>query len=141
MGVGSLQMNQETPGGRSSADQHVRADRAAAADPRRPRPGAGPAHPPRPWLGVYSQDAGPNVVVIDVSPGGPADRAELRQGDVILAVAGQSVTGLADFYTKLWALGPAGVAAPLRLRRERDVFDVEVRTIDRTARLKKRRFN
>jgi S1-C subfamily serine protease len=78
---------------------------------------------------------------MDVSAGGPADRAEVRAGDVILAVAGQPVANLADFYTQLWDLGPAGVLAPLRLRREGDVFDVEVRTIDRASKLKKRRFN
>jgi S1-C subfamily serine protease len=78
---------------------------------------------------------------MDVTGGGPADRAEGRAGDVILAVAGEAVTSLADFYTRLWALGPAGVIATLRLRRERDVFDVEIRTIDRASRLKKRRFN
>jgi len=33
------------------------------------------------------------------------------------------------------------VVAPLRLRRERDVFEVEVRTVDRASRLRKRRFN
>jgi S1-C subfamily serine protease len=80
-------------------------------------------------------------VVDAVTEGGPADRAEVRPGDVILAVAGQPVASLADFYTKLWALGPAGVTASLRLKREGDIFDVEIRTIDRASRLKKRRFN
>jgi hypothetical protein len=56
-------------------------------------------------------------------------------------VAGQAVTGLADFYTKIWNLGPAGVVASLRLKRESDIIDLEVRTIDRASRLKKRRFN
>jgi len=100
-----------------------------------------PAHPPRPWLGLLSHDTGSNVVVMDVSSGGPAARAEVRAGDIVLAVAGQPVSSLADFYTKLWSLGPAGVTAPLKLRRERDVFDVEIRTIDRASRLRKRRFN
>jgi len=140
MGVGSLQMNQEAPGGRTRAINMsvpiellppILDDLASGR----------PVQAPRPWLGVFSQDAGAHVVVIDVAQGGPADRAEVRQGDVILAVAGQSVTGLADFYTRLWSLGPAGVTAPLRLRRERDIFDVEIRTIDRASRLKKRRFN
>jgi S1-C subfamily serine protease len=98
-------------------------------------------HPPRPWLGVLSREAGANVVVIDVSEGGPADRAEVRKGDIILDVAGQPVTSLADFYTKLWALGPAGVTAPLRLKREGDIFEIEIRTVDRASRLKRRRFN
>jgi len=140
MGVGSLQMNQEAPGGRSTLINMcvpIELLPPILDDLARGRP----AHPPRPWLGIFSQDAGDDVVVLDVAQGGPAARAEVRQGDIILAVAGQPVTSLADFYTRLWALGPAGVVAPLRLQRERDVFDLEIRTVDRASRLKKRRFN
>jgi S1-C subfamily serine protease len=96
---------------------------------------------PRPWLGVISQEVGSHVVVADVSAGGPAARAELRRGDVVLAVGGERVASLAEFYTRLWALGPAGVVAPLRLRREEDIFEVEIRTADRSSRLRKRRLN
>jgi len=45
-------------------------------------------------------------------------------GDAVLAVGGRKVASLAEFYTRLLALGPAGVTAPLRLRREGDVFEV-----------------
>jgi len=100
-----------------------------------------PAHPPRPWLGVLAQDLGPQVMVVGVNPRGPAARAELRQGDVILAVAGTPVADLADFYTRLWAQGPAGATIPLRIQREDDVFDVEIRSVDRSALLRKPRFN
>ena len=140
MGVGSLQMNQITPDGQFALINMcvpIELLPPILDDLSRGRP----AHPPRPWLGVLSQDDGESVVVLDVSAGGPAARAEIRRGDVILAVAGQPVNSLADFYTRLWALGPAGVAAPLRIRREADVFDLEVRTIDRASKLRKRRFN
>jgi hypothetical protein len=56
-------------------------------------------------------------------------------------VGGRTVKSLAEFYAQLWALGPAGVVAPLRLRRERDTFEIEVRTIDRASKLKRRRYN
>jgi len=98
-------------------------------------------HPPRPWLGVLAQEVGSNVVVIDVSPGGPAARAELRGGDLILAVAGAPVSGLADFYTRLWAQGPPGTGIPLVIQREHDIFDVEIRSADRASLLKKRKLN
>ena len=100
-----------------------------------------PARPARPWLGVFTQESGSNVVVLDVAPGGPASRAELRRGDVILAVRDRPVSDLADFYEHLWALGPAGVDVPLKLWRDGDVFDVEIRSVDRGALLKKRRYN
>jgi S1-C subfamily serine protease len=140
MGVGSLQMNQEVGEGRSSLINMsvpiellppILKDLASGR----------PAHPPRPWLGLLSQDGGDGVTVLGVSPGGPADRAEVREGDVVLAVGGRRVASLKEFYTRLWASGPPGVTIPLRLKREEDVFEVEIRTIDRGLSLKKRRFN
>jgi S1-C subfamily serine protease len=100
-----------------------------------------PAHPPRPWLGVLAQDVGSHVVIAGVTPHGPASRAELRAGDLLLAVGGVAVSDLADFYTRLWAQGPAGVTIPLRVQRENDVFELEVRSMDRTALMRKPRFN
>ena len=100
-----------------------------------------PAHPPRPWLGVLAQDIDPHVVVVGVSPHGPAARAELRAGDVILAVAGVEIEDLADFYTRMWAQGPPGAIIPLRVQREEDVFDVEIRSADRGAMLRKPKLN
>ena len=140
VGVGSLQMNQEGPGGHTQAinmSVPIELLPPILDDLARGRP----AQAPRPWLGVYAHDSEGKVVVMDVSEGGPADRAEVRGGDVVLAVGGHKVASLAEFYTRLWALGPAGVTAPLRLRREGDVFEVMVKSGDRAARMKKRRFN
>ena len=58
-------------------------------------------------------------------------RADLRTGDVILSVAGGPVVDLATFYKRLWALGPAGVEAPLAIVRDGRKLDVTVRTADR----------
>lgn len=99
------------------------------------------AHEPRPWLGVIAQEVSGAIVVLGVSAGGPAARAELRAGDVIVGLAGAPVTSLADFYVKLWSQGPAGSTIPLRMQRERDVFDVEIRSVDRATLLKKPRAN
>jgi S1-C subfamily serine protease len=99
------------------------------------------ARPPRPWLGVISREASSRVVIEDVTPGGPAARAELRRGDIVHRLAGEVVSDLAGFYTRLWALGPPGVVVPLTIQREDDVFDVEIRSADRLAMQRKRRFN
>lgn len=100
-----------------------------------------PPHPPRPWLGVFAQEIEGHVVVVGISPKGPAARAELRAGDVILTVDDEAVSDLTDFYTALWAQGPAGATIPLRVLREGDAFDLEVRSMDRAALLKKPKFN
>jgi S1-C subfamily serine protease len=140
VGVGSLQMMQQAPGEEPSLINMcvpIELLPPILDDLARGRS----EQSPRPWLGLFSQDARGEIVVLDVSRGGPADRAEIRQGDVIVAVGGARVSGLADFYTKLWALGPAGVVVPLRLKREGDVFDVQIRSADRASKLKKRRLN
>jgi S1-C subfamily serine protease len=80
-------------------------------------------------------------VLSGVSPKGPAARAELRAGDTILAVAGIPVSDLADFYTQLWAQGPAGATIPMKVQRGGDAFDLEIRSADRAALLRKPRFN
>ena len=54
----------------------------------------------------------------------------------MLAVGGQEVSTLADFYRAIWALGPAGVDVPLTLNREGDVFDVDITSRDRRRFLK-----
>jgi S1-C subfamily serine protease len=100
-----------------------------------------PARTPRPWLGVFAHDVEVGVVVAGVNPASPAARAELKPRDLILAVAGEPVEDLADFYNRLWAQGPAGAVIPLTIQREGDVFDVEIRSADRAKLLKKPRMN
>ncbi|HEY9219096.1 MAG TPA: S1C family serine protease [Phenylobacterium sp.] len=139
VGVGSLSLQRQTRGGPRPINMFVPIELLPPIldDLARGRP----AHPPRPWLGVLAQELGAHVVVVGVSPRGPAAKAELRAGDLILAVDGVPVSDLPEFYTRLWAQGPAGCTIPLRMRREADVFDVEIRSADRAAMLKKPKFN
>jgi len=92
--------------------------------------------PVRPWLGLYSTEVEDKVVIVGIAPKGPAARAELKTGDVVLAVAGENVSTLAGFYRKVWALGHAGVEVPLTLYREGVTFDVRVNSSDRAKFLK-----
>ena len=93
--------------------------------------------PARPWLGVFSTEIEDKVVVAGMSPKGPAARAELKIGDVIVAVKGERVTSQREFYKKVWALGSAGVDVPLTLYREGDTFNVVLTSTDR-ARLQRK---
>jgi len=92
--------------------------------------------PARPWLGLYSTEIEDKIVIVGIAPKGPAARAELKTGDVVLSVAGERVSSLAAFYRKVWSLGEAGVEVPLTLYREGVTFDVGVNSSDRAKFLK-----
>ncbi len=87
--------------------------------------------PPRPWLGLYATDMDDEVVVMGLSGRGPAEAADVRPGDVILAVGDAEVDDLADFFRSVWALGQAGVAVPLTLRRDEYQVELSVTSVDR----------
>ncbi len=70
-------------------------------------------HPPRPWLGIRTEEAYGRLFVERVIPGSPSETAGIKPGDIVLAVNKQAVSGMADFYRKVWALGDAGVDVPL----------------------------
>ncbi|HTM72052.1 MAG TPA: S1C family serine protease [Pseudolabrys sp.] len=92
--------------------------------------------PARPWLGLYSTEIEDKIVVVGIAPKGPAARAEIKTGDVVVAVKGETVSTLANFYRKVWSLGRAGVEVPLTLYREGVTFDVRVNSSDRAKFLK-----
>jgi S1-C subfamily serine protease len=93
--------------------------------------------PPRPWLGAFSAESNGKVVVMSVAEGGPAAQAGLRQGDIISDVRDGEVEGLADFYRKLWASGPAGAEVPMRVVREGRETWLRVKSADRSSFLRK----
>lgn len=72
---------------------------------------------PRPWLGVYTQEVQGNVIVTRVSPDGPADKGDVRKGDVIVSLGGKPLQGQSDFYSRLWGSGDAGVEISLDVLR------------------------
>ncbi|HVY58328.1 MAG TPA: S1C family serine protease [Xanthobacteraceae bacterium] len=92
--------------------------------------------PPRPWLGIYAAEVEDRIVVVGTSERGPVKRADLRTGDIVLAVGGARVNSLADLFRRIWSLGPAGVEVPLSIYREGRTFEVRVTSADRSKFLK-----
>jgi S1-C subfamily serine protease len=92
---------------------------------------------PRPWLGLYATDAGPKLVVAGLAPGGPAERAGVRVGDLVLEVAGEKPKSLADLWRRVWRTGPAGAVVPLKLERSGKTTEARLQSADRTDFLKK----
>ena len=130
IGIGSLQLERERDGRNEHLNMIVPIDllKPVVDDLRR----FGRVNKPmRPWLGVYSTEIEDKVVIVGVAPKGPAARAELKTGDVILSVDGENVSTLAELYRKVWSLGTAGVEVPMTLYREGLTFDVRVNSSDR----------
>jgi S1-C subfamily serine protease len=97
--------------------------------------------PARPWLGMYTTQSGENLVVGAVAEHGPAAKAGIKQGDVVLEVAGRRTSGLAQLFRTAWQTGPAGTTIPLTIAREGDVLRFEVKSADRSDFLKKPRLH
>ncbi len=93
----------------------------------------------RGWIGIESQDITPELaqsfglgrssgaIIAGVVRGGPADRAGMRPGDILVAVGGKAVASTSDMLKLIAALEP-GEKAPLRiLRKNREAtLDVTV---------------
>ena len=105
----------------------ILADLIAAGRP----PGA-----PKPWLGVSTDDVRGQLLVSRVGAAGPAEKAGVRRGDIIVGVAGEAPKSLADFYRKVWALGTAGATVPLDLLRGGDKMRIDVKSMNRLDHLK-----
>jgi S1-C subfamily serine protease len=135
IGIGSLQLERE----REGKSEHV--NMVVPIDLLKPvlddlRKFGRVNRPARPWLGMYSAEIENKIVVVGISAKGPAARAELKAGDVILAVNGEKVSSQTEFYRKLWSLGPAGVDVPLTVYHEGVTFNVVLASTDRAKMLK-----
>jgi S1-C subfamily serine protease len=95
-----------------------------------------PSHPPRPWLGLYATEVEDKVVVAGLTSGGPARRAGLKMGDVVLQVQGGEIKDLASLYRGIWNCGAAGARVPFLVFRDGRTIDVDVKSADRGSFLK-----
>jgi len=136
VGIGSLIVGDAVGGGeKTPGNMFVPIDRLPPiladliASGRIPGPG-------RPWLGLNAEELRGRLFVSRVTPGGPADKAGVKRGDVIVGVKGEPPRNLADFYRKVWAQGDAGVSVPLEVLQDSEVRRVEIKSINRLDHLK-----
>ena len=95
------------------------------------------AEPPRPWLGMYTADRDDRLVVNGLASGGPAERAGVHAGDLVVAVGPKRVASLADLFREIWRQGPAGTEIALTLARGGAPVYVRVVSGDRNDYLRK----
>jgi serine protease Do len=88
------------------------------------------SRPRRAWLGFYPQEFDGGVILTGVVEGGPADRAGLLRGDLILSVDGETVGGLRQLYGTAWRKQP-GDTLGLQVLRDSAIRIVDVVAGDR----------
>lgn len=136
IGIGSLLVQQDVNGESIHANMFVPIDLLHPILDAMLRTGRGP-EPPRPWLGMYTQDPEGKLVVGRLTAGGPAEKAGVRVGDMVLGVGERRVKELAELFRAVWKLGPAGVSVPLMIARQGDVLRIIVESGDRNNFLRK----
>jgi serine protease Do len=90
----------------------------------------------RPWLGVSTDELRGHLIVSNVTHDGPADRAGLKRGDMILGVNGEPVSHLPEFYRKLYAQGDAGTLVALDVLKDNEKRRIDVKSINRLDHLR-----
>jgi S1-C subfamily serine protease len=137
LGIGSLQVEQRTAGGDGGQLNMV-----VPIDILKPildnllttgRSG----RPPKPWLGLFATELEDKLFVVGVYSDAPADEAGLKPGDLIVSVAGEPVASLADFFRKVWSLGPAGSEVPLIVERDGETLQTRLTSSEREHFLRK----
>ena len=91
--------------------EYARVERSAPAPGRMGR---------RAYTGTVPDFAASGITGVrlsDVRPGGPADKAGLKAGDIIVEFAGQKITNLQDYSDALIG-AKVGQAAPIVIERE-----------------------
>jgi Do/DeqQ family serine protease len=91
----------------------------------------------RGWIGVEPNDLSPElsetfgasarsgVIITGVLQGGPAAKAGVVPGDVIMAIAGVSVEDVSQLLAQVAALKP-GVAAPFSVQRKKETLQLSI---------------
>lgn len=82
--------------------------------------------PPAGVLGLNLKDSNGECRIVSVSPGGAAEKAGLKKGDVLAAIDAVSVKSTADVHLALWERKP-GDRVRIKVRRRRTLLG----TIDR----------
>jgi S1-C subfamily serine protease len=95
------------------------------------------SRPKRAWLGVFAHALEEGVVIAGVVPGGPGERAGLREGDLIVSFNAEEISSRRDLYMRLWRHEP-GERVAIEVMRDNKLSRFEVTGGDRAEFFKHR---
>lgn len=85
----------------------------------------------RPWLGLSLNQNQPDMKIVRVAAGSPADIAGIQANDALLAIDDTRVTTMRAFYQALWSAGESGIVVDLLVVRNNKLLALRVKSIDR----------
>jgi S1-C subfamily serine protease len=88
------------------------------------------SRPVRPWLGFYPQHFAGQIVISRVTPGGPAEKYGMREGDIIVGIGVKRIESRPELYREIWNNRP-GEKILFRILREGEAVELEVIGVDR----------
>lgn len=91
-----------------------------------------PNRPARPWLGILTAEVNEHLMIGGLAHGGPAQKAGIKTGDLILEIAGRPVNELVEMYRYIWARGDAGVEVTMEILRDGETMEVHVHSASRS---------
>lgn len=91
----------------------------------------------RPWLGVTSGEQDGRVIVVRVTADSPAQQGGIQRGDVIVAIDGEAVASLEEFYKRLWKRANPDDEIRVTLLRGEEMQTITVRGVDRMTTMAK----
>ncbi len=87
----------------------------------------------RPWLGLTSSEEDGRIQVVRVTRDGPAAISGMQSGDLVLAVDGEKVTTLEEFYKRIWAHPNPDDEIKLTVLQGADIKVLTIKAVDRMS--------
>lgn len=91
----------------------------------------------RPWLGLTSSEQGGRVQVVRVNKESPAEASGVKAGDLVLAVDGQKVATLEEFYKRVWSHPNPDDEIELTVLQGAEVKKIVIKAVDRAQTMRK----
>jgi len=95
-----------------------------------------PSTPPRPWIGMSTEEVSGRLLVSQVTAGGPAEKAGVQRGNIVVGVDGAVAKTLPELYRQIWARGAAGVVVPLDVMQDDKIRRLDIPSMNRLDHLR-----